>query len=61
LADHGSRDEFGLQMDSTEPLSHSVAIYKNVCNCLKQQRLEMVARDGIEQHYTHLTIPITGI
>jgi hypothetical protein len=35
-------------MDSTEALSQRVAIYTNVCNCLKQEGLRMVARDGIE-------------
>jgi hypothetical protein len=43
-----SHDEFGLQVDSTKIFSHRVAIYKNVCHCLKQEGLGMVARDGIE-------------
>ena len=56
-----SRNEFGLQMDSTEALSHTMGAYKSVNNCLKQEGLEVVARDGIAQHYTALTIPLTGI
>ena len=43
-----SRDEFGLQMDSIEAVSHSVAFHTSVRNCLKHGRLEVVARDGIE-------------
>ena len=39
---------FGLQKDSTLAFSHRVAIYKNIDNCLKQEGLEVVARDGIE-------------
>jgi hypothetical protein len=35
-----SRDEFGLQVDSAEALSHSVVTYKRVGNCLKQEGLE---------------------
>jgi hypothetical protein len=35
-------------MDSVEPLSHSVAIHPSGCKCLKQEGLNVVARDGIE-------------
>jgi hypothetical protein len=35
-------------MDSTEPVSYKLAIYANGCKCLKQGRLNVVARDGIE-------------
>ena len=35
-------------MDSTESLSHNVAIYTNIDKCLKQEGLSVVARDGIE-------------
>jgi hypothetical protein len=39
---------FGLHMDSTEPVSYNLAVHANGCKCLKQGRLEVVARDGIE-------------
>jgi hypothetical protein len=35
-------------MDSITPLSHSVEIHADGCKCLKQGRLSVVARDGIE-------------
>jgi hypothetical protein len=35
-------------MDSTEAVSHNVAIHTNISKCLKQEGLEVVARDGIE-------------
>ena len=35
-------------MDSTEAVSHNVAIYTSARKCLKQGRLGVVARDGIE-------------
>ena len=45
-------------MDSTEKRSRKLGIYTNARKRLKQERLGMVARDGIGQHYTALTIPI---
>ena len=35
-------------MDSTEAVSHNVAIHTNIGKCLKQEGIEVVARDGIE-------------
>ena len=48
MAPLASRKEFGLQMDSTEALSHTVEIYTSLAKCLKQEGLSVVARDGIE-------------
>ena len=58
---NAGRSEFGLQMDSTEPLSHCVAIYTNVRNCLKQEGLKMVAREGYQQHYSFFSIPLNDV
>ena len=43
-----SRDEFGLQMDSTDALSHGLVMHRSVGNCLKRGSLGVVARDGVE-------------
>jgi hypothetical protein len=43
-----SRDEFGLQMDSTEALLGSPIALGNTHNSMKRGSLKVVARDGIE-------------
>ena len=43
-----SREEFGLQMDSTEDYFENLISMDIVRNSMKLVMLEMVARDGLE-------------
>jgi hypothetical protein len=48
-------------MDSTEALFGTPTGRGIAYKSMKIYRSSVVARDGIEEHYTALTIPLTGI
>ena len=51
----------GLQMDSTAATFRSRTEVDYAHKSMKMEGLGVVARDGIAQHYTALTIPLTGV
>ena len=60
-ADFLDQPRFGLHLDSNRVFFTTARALTLAHKCLKRERLEVVARDGIAQHYTALTIPLTGI
>jgi hypothetical protein len=55
------RDGFGLQMDSPEALFGRPMALGSSRRFMRTLILEVVARDGIEEHYKLLSLPISGI